>query len=113
MIRGEIQAGSGTHEDAVGQRLAHRLSRAWQSIKQILYGLTGYEFARHAVEMRREAEAVFIVVTMGDLMGVPILPPIYSLRILPHVVPEIASWKRRMARKREFWEKDEYDLHGV
>jgi hypothetical protein len=52
-------------------------------------------------------------VTMGDLIGVPVLPPIYSLRLLPFVVPEVATWKRQLARRREFWEKDEYDLHGL
>lgn len=91
----------------------NRLSRRWETFKKFVYGLTGYEFARHASEMRHEMEAIFMVVTMGDLVGVPILPPIYSLRLLPYVAPDIASWKRHMARRREFWEKEEYDLHGV
>ncbi len=78
-----------------------------------MYGLTGHEFARHAVELRHQMEAVFMVVTMGDLVGVPILPPIYTLRLLPHVVPDLARWKREMVRRKEFWEKDEYDLHGI
>ncbi len=78
-----------------------------------MYGLTGYDFARHAMEMRHEMEAVFMVITFGDLIGVPILPPIYSLRILPYVVSEVARWKRQMARRKEFWDKEEYDLHGI
>ena len=90
-----------------------RLARAREALAKFVYGMTGYEFARHAVAMRHEMEAVFMVVTMGDLIGVPILPPIYSLRLLPYVVPEIATWKRSMVRRKEFWEKEEYDLHGV
>ncbi len=93
--------------------LAGHLSRGWEAVKQFMYGLAGHEFARHALEMRRETEAVFMVVTMGDLIGVPVLPPVYSLRLLPYVVPEIASWKRHMASRKEFWEKEEYDLRGV
>jgi hypothetical protein len=85
----------------------------WKAFKNFIYGLTGYEFERHALEMRHQMEAVFMVVTMGDLIGVPILPPVYSLRLVPYVVPEIARWKRQLARRREFWEKEEYDLHGV
>ena len=54
-----------------------------------------------------------MVVTFGDLVGVPILPPIYSLRLLPYVVPEVATWKRHVARRKDFWEKEEYDLHGL
>ena len=93
--------------------LKERFSRAGRTLQQFMYGLTGYEFARHALEMRHETEAIFMVVTMGDLIGVPILPPVYSLRLFPYVVPEIATWKRRMARGKELWEREEYDLHGV
>ena len=36
-----------------------------------------------------------------SLLGVPILPPYYSLRLLPYVTPQIAGWKRRMLRERD------------
>jgi|SRR5919201_840302 hypothetical protein len=90
-----------------------RLGRAREVVAQFVHGLTGYEFARHALEMRHELEAVFMVVTFGELIGVPVLPPAYSMRLLPYVVPEITTWKRHMARRREFWEKEDYDLHGM
>lgn len=89
------------------------LSRGWEALEYFIYGLTGYEFARHALEMRREMESVFLVLTIGDLIGAPVLPPIYALRLLPYLAPEVAAWKRQMARRKEFWEKEEYDLHGV
>ena len=97
----------------MNRSLAERMAGVREAVSKFLYGLTGYEFARHALEMRHEMEAVFMVVTMGDLIGVPVLPPIYSLRLLPYVVPEIVTWKRNMARRKEFWEKEEYDLHAV
>lgn len=93
--------------------LRARIAHGWDAIKKFMFGLTGYEFARHALEMRREMEGVFVVLTMGDLVGVPILPPIYTLRLLPYLVPEVAAWKRRMARRKEFWEREEFDLHGM
>lgn len=93
--------------------LTDKISGGWRLLKGFFYGLTGHEFARHALEIRHEMGAIFFVVTMGDLVGVPVLPPIYSLRLLPYLVPEVAVWKRQMARQREFWEKDEYDLHGI
>jgi hypothetical protein len=93
--------------------LAERFARLREALGRFMYGMTGFEFARHAVEMRHEMETVFMVVTMGDLIGIPVLPPVYSLRLLPYVVPEIATWKRNLARRKDFWEKEEYDLHGV
>lgn len=84
-----------------------------RAVRQFFYGMTGYEFARHALEARRELESIFIVVTLGDLVGVPVLPPVYALRLLPYVAPEIQKWKRQMARQKEFWEREDFDLHGV
>lgn len=84
-----------------------------QAIRQFVYGMTGHEFARHALEARRELESVFIVVTLGDLIGLPVMPPVYALRLLPYVAPEIEKWKRHTARRKEFWEREEFDLHGV
>jgi hypothetical protein len=79
----------------------------------MLYGLTGHEFARHAIETRASLETLFMVTTLGDMLGLPVMPPYYSLRLLPFVVPEIATWKRRVLRERHFTEEHEFELHGV
>jgi hypothetical protein len=100
-------------ERTVSRLIALRWASVREAFAHFVYGVTGYEFARHAVEMRHELEVAFMVVTFGDLVGVPILPPVYSLRLLPYVVPEVATWKRHLARRNDFWEKEEYDLHGL
>jgi len=69
--------------------------------KDIVYGMSSHEMARHAVRSRASMEHLFILITMGDLLGVPILPPYYALRLLPYVTPQISSWKRRMLRERD------------
>ena len=69
--------------------------------KDIVYGMPSHEMTRHAVRTRASMEHLFILITMGDLLGIPILPPYYSLRLLPYVTPQIASWKRRMLRERD------------
>jgi hypothetical protein len=75
--------------------------------------MTGFEFARHALETRAALENVFVLTVAGDMIGVPVIPPYYSLRLLPYVVPDIAVWKRRVLREREFTDEHEYHLHGV
>jgi hypothetical protein len=72
-----------------------------QSIKEFIYGMAAHDSARFALKTRANMEHLFILVTMGDLVGVPILPPYYSLRLLPYVVPQIATWKRRMLREKD------------
>ncbi len=84
-----------------------------QKIKEFLYGMMGYEFAQHALEMRASMENLFLLAIVGDMIGLPILPPYYSLRLLPYVVPNIQTWKRRVLREREFTDEHDYHLHGL
>jgi hypothetical protein len=84
-----------------------------ETLREFLYGLCGWEFERQAREMRGSLETIFFVTTLGDMLGLPVIPPIYSLRVLPYAVPHIATWKRRMSREREFSDSEEFHLHGV
>ena len=85
----------------------------WQAAREFLYGMFGMEFAEHALEMRASLERLFMLGTVGDMIGVPVLPPYYSLRLLPYVVPHIATWKRRVLREREFSDEHDYHLEGL
>jgi len=84
-----------------------------KTIREFIYGMYAYEFEKQAVEMRAELESAFLLITMGDMLGVPVIPPLYSLRLLPYVVPHIATWKRRVLRERELSDREEFHLHGV
>jgi hypothetical protein len=88
--------------------------RNWlTAVREFLFGMMGYELAHHALEMRASLESLFMLATVGDMIGVPILPPYYSLRLLPFVVPQIATWKRRVLREKEFTDEHDYHLHGL
>src|SRR5216117_1537287 len=71
------------------------------NVKEIMYGMAAHDMSRAALRTRASMEHLFILITMGDLIGVPILPPYYSLRLMPYVVPQISTWKRRMLRERD------------
>jgi len=70
--------------------------------KDFTYGMATHGMARHALKTRSSMEHLFILITMGDMLGLPILPPYYSLRLLPYAVPQITTWKRRMLREKDF-----------
>ena len=71
------------------------------TVVDFIYGMASHEMARQALKTRGSMEHLFILITMGDLLGVPILPPYYSLRLLPYVVPQISTWRRRMLREKD------------
>jgi hypothetical protein len=82
------------------QRMA-AAKKLWQNIRETVYGMAAHDMSRAALRTRASMEHLFILITMGDLLGIPILPPYYSLRLLPYVVPQIATWKRRMLREKD------------
>ena len=77
------------------------LKKFFGKVRQVTYGMASHDMTRHAMRTRASMEHLFILVTMGDLLGVPILPPYYSLRLLPYVTPQISTWKRRMLREKD------------
>ena len=83
------------------QRKRNPAFRFLGTVKEIMYGMAAHDMSRHALRTRASMEHLFILITMGDLLGVPILPPYYSLRLLPYVVPQVSTWKRRMLRERD------------
>jgi hypothetical protein len=70
-------------------------------VRDVTYGMASHDMTRHAMRTRASMEHLFILITMGDLLGVPILPPYYSMRLMPYVVPQITTWKRRMLREKD------------
>lgn len=83
------------------EKKASGLGKLGESARDFLYGMAGHDMTRFALKTRGSMEHLFILITMGDLLGVPILPPYYSLRLLPYVVPQISTWKRRMLKERD------------
>jgi len=77
------------------------LERFAKATRELIYGMVGYETVQLALKTRGSLEHLFILITMGDFLGVPILRPYYSLRILPYVVPMVAPWKRKMLQERD------------
>ena len=78
--------------------LPERINR---TLAQVLYGMAIHEQVRTLARQRGSLEHLFVLISFGDLLGVPVLPPYYSLRLLPYVVPQISTWKRRLLREKD------------
>ena len=84
-----------------------------RALREFFYGMFTYEIVQEVREMRGSLDRLFILGLFGDMLGVPILPPYYGLRLLPFVVPQIEAWKRSVLRERELGSDHEHHLHGV
>jgi hypothetical protein len=81
--------------------VGHFLKQVFKMLGDMIYGATIYEMVRDLHKERSHLEHMFILIVFGDILGIPILPPFYTLRLLPYVVPNIAGWKRSMLRERD------------
>src|ERR687896_2527760 len=90
-----------TKDQVEQEQPARGIKGFMQKVKQVTYGMAAHDMTRYALRTRASMEHLFILVTMGDMLGVPILPPYYSMRLLPYVVPQVSTWKRRMLREKD------------
>jgi hypothetical protein len=70
-------------------------------LREIAYGLTLHEMDLETKKMRGHLDQLFMLIVFGDLVGLPLLPPYYAMRLLPYIVPTIQTWKRSLLRERD------------
>jgi hypothetical protein len=85
----------------VRNRSVNIIKTALKTLGDMIYGATIYEMVRDLNKQKSYIEHLFILIVFGEFLGIPILPPYYTLRLLPYVVPNITRWKRTMLRERD------------
>jgi hypothetical protein len=70
-------------------------------LREILYGMTVHEMDLELRKERGNLDNLFMLVVFGDLIGLPLLPPYYSMRLLPYIIPSLETWKRSVLREKD------------
>jgi hypothetical protein len=79
-------------------------------LREIAYGLTLHEMDLETKKMRGHLDHLFMLIVFGDLVGLPLLPPYYAMRLLPYIFPTIETWKRSLLRERDLTDFVSTDL---
>jgi hypothetical protein len=90
--------------------LAAKLKGTPKVVREVAYGLMLHELDLEMKKERGHLDNLFMLVVFGDLIGLPLLPPYYSLRLLPHIIPSLETWKRRVLRERDLTDFVAHDL---
>ena len=90
--------------------LRTKLKGAPKVVREIIYGLMFHEMDLEMKKEKGHLDNLFMLVVFGDLVGLPVLPPYYSLRLLPHIIPSLETWKRRVLREKDLTEFVAHDL---
>ncbi len=81
--------------------LAKKIAGSPKFIREVLYGLLIHEMDLEMKKEKGHLDTIFMTVVFGDLIGLPLLPPYYSMRLLPYLIPSIETWKRRVLREKD------------
>ena len=84
------------------EEILDKLRRIGRATGEVIYGMTTFDWVRDMQRERGEVERLFVLITFGDLVGLPILPPYYTMRLLPYIVPTINRWRRSLLRERDW-----------
>jgi len=79
-------------------------------LREVLYGMTVHEMDLELRKERGHLDHLFMLVVFGDLIGLPLLPPYYSMRLLPYIIPSIEKWKRSLLREKDLTDFVSTDL---
>jgi hypothetical protein len=95
---------------SLGQELGAKLKAFSKTLREIMYGFTVHELDMDLRKEKGSIDDLFMLVVFGDLVGLPILPPYYSIRLLPYIIPTFNTWKRRLLREKDLTEQMAVDL---
>jgi hypothetical protein len=81
--------------------LSAKMKRSPKVLREVMYGFMVHEMDMELKKEKGHLDNLFMLVVFGDLIGLPLLPPYYSMRLLPHIIPSIETWKRRVLREKD------------
>lgn len=90
--------------------LAARLKSSPKVVREVIYGLLFHEMDLEMKKEKGHLDNLFMLVIFGDLIGLPPLPPYYSMRLLPHIIPSLETWERRVLREKDVTDFVAHDL---
>jgi hypothetical protein len=79
-------------------------------LREIMYGMTVHEMDLEVKKERGNLDQFFMLIVFGDLVVLPLLPPYYSMRLLPFIIPSIETWKRSLLRERDLTDFASMDI---
>jgi hypothetical protein len=81
--------------------LARKSKEMLKCSREFLYGMTAHEIDLELRKERGNLDHLFMLAVFGDLVGLPLLPPYYSMRLLPYIIPSLKTWKRSLLREKD------------
>lgn len=86
------------------KKMGNSLEALKKFLRDFFFGAAYLEFEQAAGQEKLVRQDLFRLLSFEDLLGVPVFPPYYSLRLFPFFYPSVDSWKKRMLKERDLTE---------
>jgi hypothetical protein len=86
------------------KKMGNPIERLKKFLQEFFFGIAYLEIEQTVRNEKLARLDLILLLSFGDFLGVPVFPPYYSLRLLPHLFPAVDSWKKRMLRERDLTE---------
>lgn len=90
--------------------LLSKLKDYLKPLREVLYGMTVHEMDLELKKERGNLDHLFMLFVFGDLVGLPLLPPYYSMRLLPYIIPSLENWRRSVLREKDLTDFASIDI---
>ncbi|MBI5249064.1 MAG: hypothetical protein HY912_06175 [Desulfomonile tiedjei] len=74
----------------------------FDAVKEFFLGMAVHEAVMVALKEKAATENLLFLAIFGDMIGMPVMPKYYSLRLVPYLVPKLDTWKRSVLRERDW-----------
>jgi len=78
-----------------------RLKALWKAVKDFVWGLAGFDMYRETLKEKRKYEDVLNIVLLGEFLGLPLMNSTITLKLLPHLFPELKHWRQRQLTEQD------------
>ena len=82
-----------------------RVRQAIQGARQFLWGFFYFEMFHDLQKEKARYSDAMNVVIVGELLGLPLMISVITLRLLPYLLPELDSWKYRQLSEADIIEE--------
>ncbi|HOV90212.1 MAG TPA: hypothetical protein PKW07_05810 [Syntrophorhabdaceae bacterium] len=77
------------------------INKSRKTLGDFFYGMTVFELQKELMKEKGNLNNLLLIIIFGDLLGLPIFPPYYSMRLLPYIIPHMDKWKRGLLREKD------------
>jgi hypothetical protein len=86
------------------EKVTHRLEDLKKALRDFFFGATAFEIQQTVRQEKIARLNLILLSSFGDMLGVPVFPAYYSLRLLPYFYPALDSWKKRILKEKDLTE---------